>query len=219
MRFRLTPFRPSQTRRCAWLPAALMAAYVATAIIAYKWTTIPGGLAVFWPNNGLVAAALLLCSAPAGLAVAGVGLLADTLGARFIEGTPWSQAALIGGLDFCEAWLAAVLIRRIGGAALDLTRVRRFGDVILGGVLPATFLAGTIGSVAVHAIYGAPLRALWINWAVNDFLGMSVGAPAALTIARFRRFDRPKLRSPLTSLGWLFMLSALAVVPFWLPGR
>src|SRR6516165_5806212 len=144
MRFRITPFRPSQARRRVWVPAGLVAAYVATAIIAFKWTMIPGGLAVFWPNNGLVAAALLLCSAPAGLAVAGVSLLTDTLCARLIEGAPWSQAALIGGLDLCEAWIAAVLIRRVGGAALDLIRVRRFGDIILGAVLPATLLAGTI---------------------------------------------------------------------------
>jgi PAS domain S-box-containing protein len=194
-----------------------MACYVIAAIFAYQWTIV-GGLAVFWLNNGLVAAALLLLPTRKGLAVAGVGVLTDALCARHMGGAPWSQAALIAGLDLCEAWTAALLIRRVGGAALDLTRVRRFLRVILCGVLPATLLAGTTGSLISAALFGADFGSLWTAWAGGDFLGMAIGLPTVLIVARFRRFDRPRVLSRLASIGLVAALSILAIMPFCVSG-
>jgi len=56
----VTLFRPSQTPRGVLLPVALLAAYVASAAVAYAMTVGSGGLAVLWINNGLLAASLLL---------------------------------------------------------------------------------------------------------------------------------------------------------------
>jgi integral membrane sensor domain MASE1 len=121
MRRRLTPFRTSQTPRGAELATAFMALYALTALIAYRWTSMPGGLAVFWVDNGLLAAALLLLRPRYGLAVAAFCFLADLFGARFLGDGDWGHATMIAALDFAEAWTAAVLIRRAGGAGLDLT--------------------------------------------------------------------------------------------------
>jgi PAS domain S-box-containing protein len=91
--------------------------------------------------------------------------------------------------------------------------------VILAGVLPATLLIGTAGSLLSHLAFGTPLRATWIIWAPGDFLGMSIGAPAALIIARFRRFDRPRRLSTAASLRLLALITGLAILPFFISGR
>jgi PAS domain S-box-containing protein len=215
MGLKLTPFRGCQARRPNGLPLALVAFGTAAGVIGCKWTTGPGGLAVFWLNNGLVAAALLLLTPARGLAVAGASVVVDVLCTRYLGRTPWGQTAAISAFDLAEAWLAASLIRGCGGAALNLTDVRRFAAVILRGVLPATVAVGTTGAVLFHLLYGLDLRQLWLSWAGGDFLAMSIAAPAALIIGRFERFDRPRRISARASLLWLSALCALSIVPFF----
>jgi PAS domain S-box-containing protein len=215
---RWTPFRSAQARRSPWLPVALAAGYVAAAYIAYRWTLIPGGLAVFWLNNGLVAAALLLLSRRDGVAVALAGFAADGVFAHTLGHGSWLQSGIIAGCDLGEAWMAAVLIRRIGGAALDITRVRRLSAALVRAVLPATLAAGTLGALLFHVIYGEPLGRTWVSWALGDALGMSIGLPAALVVARFRRFDRPGTLGPTRSILLTLALCALATVPFGVEG-
>lgn len=179
-------FRPAQTPRPQGLALALLVAYVSVAGIAYAWTTSIGGLAVLWPCNGILAASLLLLPRSQGLVVALISGLTDFVFA-WLSGTPIPQAALIATCDLTEAFIAAVLIRRYCGAALNLATVVRLRSFVLCAALPASLIMGTIGAtLTAHGDFWH----VWTTWAGGDFLGMIVGAPTTLLLARFRRFDR-----------------------------
>lgn len=209
----MTPFRPSQTRRAPLLPAALLAAYTTCAIVAYTMTKGSGGLAVLWINNGLLAASLLLLPRGPAIRLAVLCTLADGLAAA-IAGNPPAQALLIAGCDLLESVTAAVLIRRVGGAALDMTNLKRFGAVALLAVLPATVAVGTIGAGLSAWLFGNSFSGLWSVWVGGDFLGMMIGAPAALLLVRFRRFDQAAIAGPLERVAWLVATMATAVLLF-----
>ncbi len=178
-------FRPAQTPRSDVLPVAFLAAYAAAAILAYSWTTSTGGLAVLWPCNGILAAALLLLSPRPAVIVAGMCGVLDLLCA-YLSGSPFSRAALIAGCDVAEAVLAAVLVRRFCGAALDMTSVVRVRNFVLLAALPSSLLMGTLGSILA---FEQDFTRLWAAWVLGDFLGLITGAPTALMLARFKRFN------------------------------
>lgn len=181
-------FRSAQTPRHPLLPAAFVAAYLAAEAVAYSMTIGAGGLAAMWINNGILAAALLLLPRFPGLLVAILCVIADFVGAT-VAGSPPAQALLIAACDLTESVIAALLIRRHCGAALDITALARFRGMALLAVLPATLLVGTTGAALSTLLFGHDFDPLWITWAGGDFLGMMVGAPAALLLARFRRYD------------------------------
>lgn len=206
-------FRPSQTQRGLLLPAALLAAYVASATIAYAMTVGSGGLAVLWINNGLLAASLLLLPRGPAIQLAILCTITDFLGAA-ISGSPPSQALLIAGCDLLESVAAATLIRRVAGAALDMTSLGRFRKVMLRAVLPATVAVGTLGAGLSALLFANPFLELWPVWVGGDFLGMMIGAPAALLLARFRRFDQAAVAGPWERLAWLVVAMATAAFIF-----
>lgn len=209
----MTLFRPSQTQRGLLLPAALLAAYVASAAVAYAMTVGSGGLAVLWINNGLLAASLLLLPRGPAIQLAILCTIADFLGAA-ISGSPPGQALLIAGCDLLESVVAAVLIRRVGGAALDMTNLNRFRGVMLFAVLPATLAVGTLGAGLSALLVGIRFIELWPVWVGGDFLGMMIGAPAALLLARFRRFDQASGAGRWERFGWLAVAMATAAFIF-----
>jgi len=201
-------FRAAQTRRPAALPVGLFAAYVLTAALAYSWTAGAGGLAVLWVGNGILAASLLLLPRTPALFLAAGCLITDFACARY-TGSSMNQAALIAGCDVAESFLAAVLIRRVGGAALDMTSLTRFRNVAVFAVLPATLTVGSVGAAISHVfLAGGAFFSLWSAWAVGDFLGMMIGAPATLILARFCRHD---VGAPAGPVERLVLLSAVAV--------
>jgi len=206
-------FRPAQTPRSDVLPVAFLAAYAAAAILAYSWTTSTGGLAVLWPCNGILAAALLLLSPRPAIIVAGMCGMLDLLCA-YLSGSTVSRAILISGLDVAEALLAAVLTRRFCGAALDMTSVPRVRNFVLFAALPASLIMGTAGSILA---FESEFQKLWGAWVIGDFLGMITGAPTALLLARFRRFDMATPAGTTERILLLALLSVVTAVLFWLP--
>lgn len=209
----VTLFRPSQTPRGVLLPVALLAAYVASAAIAYAMTVGSGGLAVLWINNGLLAASLLLLPRGPAILLAILCTIADFLGAT-ISGSPPSQALLIAGCDLLESVTAAILIRKVGGAALDMTSLNRFRKVMLLAVLPVTLAVGTLGAGLSALLFGNRFVELWPVWAGGDFLGMMIGAPGTLLLARFRRFDMAGGAGRWERVAWLGVAAATAALVF-----
>jgi signal transduction histidine kinase/ActR/RegA family two-component response regulator len=181
-------WHPAQTRRSLAVSVAFPLAYVILSIAAYTLTTTTGGLAVLWLCNGLLATALLLLSPRYAIATAIVGFLAD-FGCSVLLGHGTTiQSAVIATLDLSEALAVALIVRRICGAALDMTRFRRLALLVGGAILPVTIVTGTLGTIIIHEMLGTPLLQQWIAWAGGDFLGMTIAIPAALIIARPRRF-------------------------------
>jgi signal transduction histidine kinase/ActR/RegA family two-component response regulator len=206
-------FRTVQTERHPLLPFALLAAYVASATLAYTLTTGAGGLAVMWINNGLLAGALLLLPRIPAIQIAVLCTITDFLGAA-ISGTPPAQAMLIAGCDLLESVAAAILVRRVGGAALDITILYRFRRITLLAVLPATLGVATLGSTLSATLFGNDFLSVWLAWAAGDFLGMMLGLPGVLLLARFHRFNHSGSAGPWERYAWIAVAVACAASLF-----
>jgi len=209
----LTIFRTAQTERHPLLPFALLATYIASAAFAYTLTTGSGGLAVMWINNGVLAGALLLLPRIPAIQIAILCTITDFLGAA-ISGSPPAQALLIAGCDLLEAFAAAVLVRRVGGAALDVTILHRFRRITLLAVLPATVAVATLGSTLSATLFGNDFVHLWLAWAAGDFLGMMLGLPGVLLLARFHRFNHSGSAGPWERYAWIAAAVASAAALF-----
>jgi signal transduction histidine kinase/CheY-like chemotaxis protein len=192
-------------------------AYVLVSIFAYKWTMGAGGLAIFWPCNGILAAGLVLLDRKPALTLAAICASTDFLSSLTIGGVALSQSGLIAGFDLAEASMAAFMLRRIGGAAMDVTDLRRLGAMTFIAIAPATLLAGTIGTIVDVVIYHQTFEVVWPQWAIGDFLGMMFGAPTSLIIARFRRFDFGGTTNPRRRAGVLALIAAIAILVFSQP--
>jgi signal transduction histidine kinase/CheY-like chemotaxis protein len=181
-------FRPAQTRRSALLAPAFAGAYILLAVLAAGWTTSSSGLAVLWICTGVMTAGLLLLPARAALAVAAVCMATDFAAALY-SGAIWPRAMLIAVCDMSEAVVAAILIRRYCGAGLDMNKLTRFRNFVLMAALPATLGFGVLGALLSTLSFGDKLFDDSIVWVVGDFLGMMIGTPTALLLARFGRYE------------------------------
>lgn len=203
---------PPATRRT--LPRAyafgFVAAYGVTAVVAYIWTIGSGGLAILWPCNGFLAAAFLLLSRRDAIATAVICAAMDGACSFWLAHGGAPRALIIAVCDLVEAFGAAVLMRRFCGAAVDLVSARRLLRMALYAALPASFFVGTVGSLLSHLLFGDAWGPLWLTWAFGDWLGMMVGAPAALIIARFPRYLRDDAAKPAESLAIVAGLSLIA---------
>ncbi len=195
----LSLFRPAQTVRPSWSPLAFLAAYAITAAVAYTMTVGAGGLAVLWVNNGLLAAAILLLPRASAIPLLLVCTLIDGMAALLMGSIP-AQAALIAGCDLLESVTAAFLIRQVCGAGLDIHRFSRLWRMTLLAVLPTTLMVGTLGAVLTAQLIDGDLQTIWTAWALGDFLGMMIGAPATLLLARAHRYTVPRQASGLPPL-------------------
>jgi signal transduction histidine kinase/ActR/RegA family two-component response regulator len=193
---------------------AFLVVYVAFAILSYAWTTSAGGLAVLWINNGILAAALLLLAQRQAMVIALLCALTDFFGA-VLTGSAAPRAVLIAGSDLTESILAAILIRRYCGAGLDMNVLARFRSFVLCAALPATLIVGTLGAGLNTLAFKDDFLPVWTLWAVGDFLGMMIGAPAALLLARFRRYDGGARSGILERVGLIALMVATAAAIFF----
>ena len=216
MASRFELFRPAQAPRAEGLDLAFLAAYAICALLAYTWTTSINGLAVLWICNGLLAAGLLLLPRQQAIALAILCTTIDFLAALNTGSTPL-RAALIAGCDLTEAVVAAILIRRVCGAGLDMNVLPRFRNFVLLAALPATVAVGTLGACLATLMFKDDFMAAWRTWVFGDFLGMIIGAPAALLLARFRRYDVGAAASRLETFGLIGLVLAAAVLIFATP--
>lgn len=210
----MTLFRPAQTVRHPLLPLAFLAAYVVSAVFAYVLTRGSGGLAVLWINNGILAAALLLLPRIPAIQVAILCTITDGLAAA-ISGSPPGQAMLIAGCDLLESVAVAVMLRRVGGAALDPTSLQRFPHVVLLAFLPVTLLVSTVGTTLSAILFGHTFTDLWFVWAGGDFLGMMFGLPCAVLLARFRQFDKHSPAGAVERVVWIAISAGSAAAIFF----
>ncbi|MDZ4371500.1 MAG: response regulator [Phenylobacterium sp.] len=209
-------FRSAQPRRSPLLAPALVVIYVALATVAFGFTESEGsgGLAVLWLGNGLLCAAILLLPRHEAIAMCVVAWVAD-FGCGFVLGENTAAAcAVIATVDLFEAVLAAALVRRVGGAALDVTRVKRLRAMALLGFLPATLIAGTLGTGILTLALGAEPLPLWFAYAGGDFLGMAIAVPAVLLIVRHGRYLSSTRVNPLELAAWFIGLAMVTAVVF-----
>lgn len=205
----LSLFRPAQAPRSAYAAPGFFLAYVITAGLAFAMTVGQGGLATLWINNGLLAAALLLLPRSDAVPLAIACAIIDFLCALLTGSAP-SQALLISIADISESILAALLIRRFCGAALDVTILSRLRNLVLFAVLPAALIVGTVATTLSALLFRHDFHDLWRAWVGGDALGMVIGAPATLLLVRYRRYQSNIEAHWLERVGLVLLLPVTA---------
>lgn len=202
-------FRPAQAPRSPYAAPAFFFFYLVAAGLAYALTHGQGGLATLWINNGLLAAALLLLPRRDAAPLAIACTITDFLCA-LLSGSPPAQALLISVADLSESILAALLIRRFCGAALDVTILSRLRNLVLFAAIPAALIVGTAATAASSLLFAHDFRHVWPAWVGGDALGMVIGAPATLLMARYRRHQTSIEAHWLERVGLVLLLPLMA---------
>lgn len=133
------------------------------------------------------------------------------------SGSTLTRSALIASCDLGEAVLAALLIRRTCGAALDMNVLPRFQNFVLLAALPAAVAIGTLGACLAVLLFKDDFLPTWRTWVFGNFLGMIIGAPAALLLARFRRYGAGHAGSRFERFGLIGLTVAVAALIFSTP--
>jgi PAS domain S-box-containing protein len=202
-----------------WRPAAeAMVAGLAVFVLASASiaTTQPAGqVALFWPANAVIVAAVVnrrLAQWPAFLAA---GLLGN-LAADLVWGDTLFIAADLSFANLIEMAVCAGGIRKLAGRRLDLTRLRHlavFGAMALAGALASALWAGVMMELLNRDGF-VPKMAVWT---LADVLGLTIVAPALLALDRaaLRRFaQRGRLAG---NLGVLALLMVVTTAGFLQP--
>lgn len=198
----------------AWAYVLLYAAAVA---VGY-WTMARFGTATIWLANGVATAALLqLHRRPALMVLAACAAL-DVL-ASILRGASATYIVANPVLNLGMAVGAAVLARRVCGAALDLRRPGRLARFALLAVVPATVLAA-LSSMALLGLIGTRQSwAVWLfeleNYVAIEVLGLLLVTPILLLLARRHRFAGAAGGFDAEGVGLIALMLAVAGAVFW----
>lgn len=203
--------------RVAGPPALVYAGLFALAVGIGHWTLWQFGTATIWLANGVLVAALLQLHRRPAMMVLTACFTIDLL-ANHLRGDAGLFLWVNGLLNVGFSVGAAVLARRVCGAALDLRRPRRLLRFALLAALPAAILAAGLG-MGLHA-FVAPLP--WAIWAFHtqhyvmmEVLGLLLVTPILLLLARRHRF-RDLARTPrLQALALVVLMLGVTAGVFW----
>lgn len=160
----------------SWPALALVFALYFAGVKLGLLTILPEGMAVFWPPNGVVLAALLRYGAPALPFLAPIVLAAEM--ASSVPAFPVGQAILFGTLNFSEAALAWFLLSRLRfdpgfGGLQDLWKF------LFAAPFAAAFFAA-LGGAAIYVFLreggGTYAQYAQVYW-FGDGLGLLVVTP------------------------------------------
>jgi PAS domain S-box-containing protein len=194
--------------------AALIAAF-GFAVLAYLCVEPPrayGYVTPIWLSNGFLAAFLLSSPSRRWPAIL-LGGLVGGLAAGAHAGDSLLVNLTLVPLNVLQAALAAVLVRRTVGEAIDLGRPRdMLAFVLLAGGL-APLVIGSLAAAVHTALRGGDLVHNIITWSLNDILGMLCIGPALLVLPRAKHYLRER---PLTRDGVLSVVAccAMALIVF-----
>ncbi|MEX0607561.1 MAG: MASE1 domain-containing protein, partial [Halofilum sp. (in: g-proteobacteria)] len=165
--------------------ALVAGGYYLCAWYGVNYTIAPSGIAVLWPPNAVLLAALLLCPPRQwpwlALAALAAELVAD------IPAFPVSAAIGFGLINVLEATLAASLIRHLCGERFGFNRLYEGRVFLLAGPLLASALAAVFGA-AIYVLLGradSGYFAAWRIWWFGDALGLLVLTPLLVTAVRW----------------------------------
>jgi len=183
--------------------------YYGGAWLGVSQTITPEGIAILWPPNAVLLAALLLFPYRhwplIGLATMIAELLAD------VPAFPIWAALLFGLINFFEASLAAWLLRRGSRSEFDFNRLTRGGFFLLYGPLLASSLAALLGA-GVYQLIGrsdSSYWSLWRLWWFGDALGLLLLTPFFMMVWRWVRDGLPRPNWSMLlelSLLWILMV-------------
>ncbi|HZW16568.1 MAG TPA: ATP-binding protein [Brevundimonas sp.] len=190
--------------------------YAAAMAVGY-WTMARFGTATVWLANGVVTAALLQLHRRPALATLAACIALDLLINGLRGAAPLYLAANIV-LNFGMAFAAAVLARRVCGAALDLRRPARLTRFALLAVVPAT-VAASLFSGAVLGVLSPRSTAIWLfelqSYVAVEALGLLLVTPILLLLARRHRFAVAARTSRTEAASLIGLMLAVTLAVFW----
>ena len=215
LRGRWRLFRHEAGRVAGPPPWAYVLLFAVSQLLGH-WSVATYGAVVVWLSNGVMAAALLqLHRRPALLVIA--ACFAINLFSNVVRGDPGVFLWINPLLNLGEAFLAALLARRYGGAALDMRRPRRLVR-FAGCAANAVAVVSTIG-MGVLWLLREPPPAVWLlqwrNFFTMELMGLLLVTPVLLLLARRHRFvGVARARWP-EGAALMALMVAVTVGVFW----
>ncbi|MDI6625084.1 MAG: hypothetical protein QME55_10170, partial [Brevundimonas sp.] len=203
--------------RVAGPPAwAYVVLYAAAMAVGY-WTMARFGTATIWLANGVATAALLQLHRRPALAVLAACAALDVLANSLRGSSPLYLAANVV-LNLGMAMAAAVLARRVCGAALDLRRPGRLARFALLAVVPATVVAALSAMTLTSIIRPVPW-AIWLfdlqSYVAVEVLGLLLVTPILLLLARRHRFAGAARATGTEAASLVGLMLAVTAAVFW----
>lgn len=171
--------------RPGWRDFALIAALYFAGAKLGMLTVVPEGMAVFWPPNAVILAALLRYQG-ARLPLLGAVVIAAEVAAD-VPKFSVVEALLFGAINFAEAAVAFLALRRLRFDAVSPT-VRDLAKFVLAAPLLAAGLSSLLGAAVYNAFRGGSTGYLEFahTWWAGDALGLLIVTPLLLGFAPFR---------------------------------
>jgi signal transduction histidine kinase/CheY-like chemotaxis protein len=214
MAVRLRLYRPADPPRGLPAAAALFLAYVAIELCIWLFCRDISDAVAFFPSNGVLLAAILVLSPQLGLGFC-LACFAVDITHNWIGRIDLTHALLFSSLNQALAFGGAMLTRTFCGAALDLSRARRlFIFSLIAGV--SAGLEALIGQILASLMDGsfADFAHAWLQWTLEDGLGLLIATPAALLPFKQKRLFHTAAAPPLERFLLLALTVILTIVAF-----
>lgn len=157
-------------------------AYWGGAYLGVTQTVTTEGIAIVWPPNALVLAALLILPRHDWVSVVPAVIVAEWF-ADVPAFPPWAAVAF-SVINLFEAFLAASLIRRFTRTPFRFDTLQQAGVFVLSGPLLASAVAALAGA-SVYILLGreqTSFLALWRLWWLGDGLGLLLITPLLVSL-------------------------------------
>jgi signal transduction histidine kinase len=192
------------------------AAYYGAAKLGLQLAYPNGDVAALWPPVGVGIAALVLWGPRVWPGIV-IGELLDSIGLARPFGTVIGQTVANTG----EIVLAAVILRRLFGSRVGLTRIVEVVGLV-GCAIGATFVGACIGAASLrlgNVIAQDQLVEVWRTWWLSDLTGALIVTPVFLTWVCARptqigRRDRVEALALAVALVLLAELPSQTDVPY-----
>jgi signal transduction histidine kinase/ActR/RegA family two-component response regulator len=197
-------------------PWAYVAMFAACLLVGI-WSARTFNAVVIWPANGVMLAAALQLHKRQAIRVLAACFVLNIIGA-IVRGDPQPMLWLNPVLNLFEACMAALIARRVCGAALDLRRPKRLANFALLAVVPAVLMAAfaILSVVAPMRDYTVPVFLFTLHRFFDmETLGLLLVAPALLLIAKSHRFRSTAPASRFETAAIVALLLAVTAACFF----
>ena len=172
------------------------------------------GVATIWLSNGIIFGLLITQPPRRWLPYFAVGLTADTL-ADVVYGDPLRVAIGVSLANSVEVVTSALVLTRMFGVPLDLSRRRPLVGFLLVSVVGATAVTSALGASWTMLFYQAgPWWKLFRTWWLGDLLGMAILAPLTVMLQRRASYSILRARALPRTLLVLLVPAIVTVVVF-----
>lgn len=178
-------------------------------------TISPDGIAIIWPANAVLLAALLLASWEDWPLMTITALIASSA-ACFVASLPLWSLALFGLVNLFEVLLAAILIRWFAGNEFKFQSFREILVFFLAAPLIASSTAALLGASISEGLARTemPIMVLWQLWWFSDAVGLAIFTPLLVSAWNSKLFSRQMIsRQRLMNLAELAVIwASIAIV-------